>query len=314
MFHSTIVFLCCGFFLLILLRSAPPLIGYRPLLLLSLLSLSPSRSPPPLRHSRPPASSRLLPPHLPSCCYRSSGWGYVILVLGVSLPPPSLPPLPLPPLSSFLLSVGCLSTTSVYLPPLAPSSFPHFPLTLFRLSSPSPSLYPPLLSLSQAPTSGRLLPHMSSPCSEVGCRWSFGFWGCPLYPPPPFTIRDCRISQFCAATCCLLLPPLLYIHPYAWVTSFVFFMSFSWCVFFYCSFFFFSVDSPSHPFVLGATQLYLFVRCGGVVRCLLGLFLALLLFPTSISFLGLLLVSAGFFVCDLLCLFFLRALPVMSLG
>ena len=115
---------------------------------------------------------------------------------------------------------------------------------------------------------------------------------------------------------CYLLPlaaALFYTHPYAWVTSFVFFMSFSQCAFFYCSFFF-SLDSLSHPFVLGATHLYFFVGCGGVVRCLLGLFLALLLFPTSIPFLGLLLVSAGFFVCDLLCLFFLRALTVMSLG
>ena len=26
-------------------------------------------------------------------------------------------------------------------------------------------------------------------------------------PSIPFTVRNCRISQFCAATCCLLLPP-----------------------------------------------------------------------------------------------------------
>ena len=115
---------------------------------------------------------------------------------------------------------------------------------------------------------------------------------------------------------CYLLPlasALLYTHPHAWVTSLVFFMSFSQCAFFYSSFFF-SLDSPSLPFVFGAAHLYFFVRCGGVVRCLLGLFFALLLFPISIPFLGLLLISAGFFVCDLLCLFFLRAVPVMSLG
>ena len=114
---------------------------------------------------------------------------------------------------------------------------------------------------------------------------------------------------------CYLLPlasALLYTHPHAWVTALVFFMSFRQCAFFYSSFF--SLDSPSLPFVFGTAHLYFFVRCGGVVRCLLGLFLALLLFPTSIPFLGLLLVSAGFFGCDLLCLFFLRALPVMSLG
>ena len=171
---------------LILLRSSPPLLGCRPLLL-SLFSLSHP-------HGLPlPCTLLGLPPRvvvfLPTSLLvvtvlRGGAMSY--LSWGFPYPPP-------PPFSS-LLSVGCLSTTSVYLPPLAPSSFPHSPLTLFRLSSPVPA---PSLSLSQAPTSGRLLPHMSSPCSEVGCRWSFGFWGCPLYPP--FTIRDCCISQFCAA-------------------------------------------------------------------------------------------------------------------
>ena len=175
-----------------------------PLLAVATSSLSlPSLSPPPLRSSRPPASSCLLPPLLPSWCYRSSGSGYVIIVLGVSLPP----------LSSSLLSVGCLSTTSVYLPPLAPSSFPHFPPYLVSSLVSFTLPVPPLLSLSQAPTSSRLLPPMGSPCFGVGCRWSFGFFGGGgLYP-----LYYLRLSHQPILRCSLLplASALLYTHPHA---------------------------------------------------------------------------------------------------
>ena len=131
----------------------------------------------------------------------------------------------------------------------------------------------------------------------VGCPSAFGG---PLYPFYYSLLQHRPIMR------CYLLPlasALLYTHPPAWVPSLVFFMSFSHCTFFYSSLFF-SLDFPSLPFVFGAAHLSFFVSCGGVVRCHLGLFLAVFLFPTSIPFLGILLVSAGFLVCDLLCLFF----------
>ena len=124
--------------------------------------------------------------------------------------------------------------------------------------------------------------------------------GGPLYPLSYSLLLHQPIMS------CYLLPlasALLYTHPPAWVPSLVFLMSFSTYAFFYSSLFF-SLDFPSLPFVFGAAHLSFFSSCGGVVRCLLGLFVALLLFPSSFPFLGLLLVSAGFLVCDLLCLFF----------
>ena len=125
-------------------------------------------------------------------------------------------------------------------------------------------------------------------------------------PSTPFPISDCRIIP--------VAPRFrLTLHPSSCLGYLlVLFMSFRQCAFFYYSFFF-SLDSPSLPFVFGVAHLYFFVRCGGVVCCLFGLFLALILFPTSFPFLELLLVSAGFFVCDLLCLFFLRALLLCPL-
>ena len=85
-----------------------------------------------------------------------------------------------------------------------------------------------------------------------------------------------------------------YFHPSSCLGyRLVLFMSFRQCTFCFSSIFF-SLDSHSLPFVFGAARLSFFVRCGGVVRWLLDLFLALLLFPTSIPFVGPLLVSAGF--------------------
>ena len=128
-------------------------------------------------------------------------------------------------------------------------------------------------------------------------------FGGPLYPHYYSLLLHRPIMN------CYLLPlasALLYTHPPPWVHSLVFFMSFSHCAFFYCSLFF-SLDFPSLIFVFGAAHLSFLVSCGGVVSWLLGLFLALLLFPPSIPFLGLLLVYAGFFVCNILC-------PLLSWG
>ena len=219
--------------------------------------------------------------------------------MGVSLPPS---PLLYSALAAFTrLPSPCRLWLLI---PFLTSSLP-----CFDLSSPSPSLYQPLFSLSGS--------HLWSPSSSCGFALFRGWvWlvlqplGGPLYPLYYLRLSHRPIMR------CYLLPlasALLYTHPLAWITSLVFILPFSHCAFF-CSSFFFSLDSPSLPFVFGSAHLYFFVKCGGVVRCRLGLFPALLLFPTSIPFLGLLLVSVGFFVCDLLCLFFLRALPVMSLG
>ena len=261
-----------------------------------------------MRSSRPPASSHLLPPHLPSCCYRSSGWGYVILVLGVSLPSPPPP---------HLLRYSALAAFTLLpcnLPPLAPS-FPHFPLTLFRslvsftLPVPAPSLSLSLsFSLRLPPLVAFFLLWVSLVPGLGGSNPS-DFGGSPLPPLLFTTVAAANFALLPVASCFRLT-----LHPSSCLGFLlVLFMSFRQCAFFYYSFFF-SLDSPSLPFVFGAAHLYFFGRCGGVVRCLLGLFLGLILFPPSFPFLGLLLVSAGFFVCDLLCLFFLRALPVMSLG
>ena len=239
---------------LLFLRLAPPLIGCR-----LLLSLSPSLSPPPLHSSRPPASSRLLLPHLPYPC---SPLRYSASATFTLLP----------------------STCRLWLLiPFLTSSLP-----CFDLSSPSPSLYPPLLSL-QLPSLVTFFLLWVRLVLGLGVGIPSAFGG-PLYPFYYLRLSHQPIMR------CSLLPlasAFLYIHPHAWVTSLVFFMSFSHCAFFYSSFFF-SLDSPSLPFVFGAAHLYFFVRCGGVVRCLLGLFLALLLFPTSIRFLGLCLFLRGF--------------------
>ena len=207
-------------------------------------------------------------------------------------------------------------------PPLLFTTTLRLPLHYFRLPAASGSLFlsslpPYLVSISRLlypPCTRRFSLSLGLPPLVAlfrGWVWVvIRLLGCPLYP-----LSFSRLSHQPIMSCYLLplASALLYTHPHAWVPSLVFSMSFSHCTFFYSSFFF-SLDSPPLPFVFGAAHLYFFIRCGGVVRCLLGLFLALLLFPTSIPFLRLLLVSEGFFVYDLLCLFFLRALPVMSLG
>ena len=288
MFHVTIaVLLSFGFFLLIfitssmhlpllpllLFHSAPPLISCRH----SSLSLSHP-------HCLPlPCALLGLPPRV---VFSPPPPFLVLPFFGVGLCHTCLGGFPTPPL---LFATRRRLSLHYFCLPAASGSFlsslsPYLVSSLVSFNLPVPA---PSLSLSGS--------HLWSPSSSyefalfrgLGVGGSLAFGG---VPSTPFPIRDCHISQFC----------------------FVFFMSFSQCAFFYYSFFF-SLDSPSLPFVFGAAHLYFFVRCGGVV-CLFGLFLALLLFPTSIPFLGLLLVSAGFFVCVLLCLFFLRALPVMSLG
>ena len=139
---------------LLLLRSAPPLIGCRPLLSLS--------------H-----------PHcLPLPC----------TLLG--LPPRVVFSLPTSLLGVTVLRGGVMSYLSwgFPYPPLLFATPRRLPLHYFRLPAASGSLFlsslPPYLvsisrlllppctrpfSLSQAPTSGRLLPPMGLPCSEVGC-------------------------------------------------------------------------------------------------------------------------------------------------
>ena len=157
MFHATVaVLLGSDFFLLlflylryaspfvrlgtslILLRSTPLLIGCRPLLSLSSLPPSPSLSPP-LRSStsRLGSSSSLPPPFLVLCHTFLGGFSYPISLL--------LPTRRRLPLLFFRLPAASSSF-----------SFPHFPLTFFR--SRLIPLPVPAPCLSQAPTSGRLLP------------------------------------------------------------------------------------------------------------------------------------------------------------
>ena len=130
-----------------LLCSTPLLIGCRPLL--SLSSLPPSPSPSPLR-SFPSRLGSSSPSRLPSCVMSYVSWGfpYPLFLL-------------LPPRRRLPLLFFCL--------PAASSSFffPHFPLTLFR--SRLLPLPVPAPSISQAPTSGRLLPPRDLPYSGLGC-------------------------------------------------------------------------------------------------------------------------------------------------
>ena len=102
------------------------------------LFLSPSLSPPPLRSSRPPALSRLLPPHLPSGCYRSSGWWLCHTCLRG---------FPTHPLSLRYSASAAFTLLPSTCRPWLLLPFPTSPLPCFDLSSPSPSLYPSLLSL-----------------------------------------------------------------------------------------------------------------------------------------------------------------------
>ena len=113
---------------------------------------------------------------------------------------------------------------------------------------------------------------------------------------------------------CYLLPlasALFYAHPHAWVPSFVFFMSFSHCAFFYSSLFF-PLDFLSLPLVFDAAHLSFFVRCGGVVRSL-GFFLARSSSQLRFLFLGFYLFLRGFSSAISSASSFLRALPVLSL-
>ena len=68
----------------------------------------------------------------------------------------------------------------------------------FRLPAASGSF-----SLSRAPSSGRLLPPVGSPCSGVGCVWSFGFWGGgSLYPLFLFTtVASANFTLLPVASC-----------------------------------------------------------------------------------------------------------------
>ena len=231
MFHFTIaVFLCCGFFLLILLRWAPPRIGYRPVLLSLFCVSHPHGLPLPCTLlGLPPRVVFSLPTSFVVTVLRGGVMSY--LSWGFPYPPPLFPTRRRLPFHYFRLPATSGSFFSSLRPYLVSSVF------AFTLLVPAPSLslgLPPLVAFFLIRV--RLVLRLG-----VGGNSVLG--GAPSTPPPPFTIRDCRISQFCAATCCLLLLPLLYTHPYAWVTSFVFFMSYSRCAFFYCSFFFFSLDS-----------------------------------------------------------------------
>ena len=215
MFHATVaILLGSDFFLLLflylryaspfarvdtsltLLRSTPLLIGCRPLLSLISPSLTLTVSFSPALFSLPPrVVFSLLPPFLVLCHTCLGGF-------------------PTPSLSSSLLGVGCPCSSSVYLLPLAPSSFLTSPSPCFDLVS-FPSLYPPLLSPKLPPLVDFFLLGFSLiPGWGVGSTTAFG--GVPS--TPHFPIRDCRLRLFCTDTCCLLLPPPS-THPHAWVAA-----------------------------------------------------------------------------------------------
>ena len=128
MFHSTIaVFLCCGFLLLILLRSAPPLIGCRPLLSLFCLSHPHGLPLPCALLGLPPRVVFSLPTSLLVTVLRGGIMSY--LSWGFPYPPPPLP-----------------YSASAAFPPL-PSTC-HLWLLLLFLTSPLPCfvcrlLHPP---------------------------------------------------------------------------------------------------------------------------------------------------------------------------
>ena len=210
MFLATVaVLLGSAFFLLLLLylRYASPFAHWAVLSHSSARLLSHWLSSPPLSSLPPSCLGSSSPSRLPS-------WCYVLRVLGVSLPPPPSLSLSLSlslSSSSSLLGVGCPSSSSVYLPPLAPSSLLTSPSPCFDLVS-----FPSLLSPRLPPlVSFFLLGFRLIPGWGVGS--TLAFWGVSLYPPIP--IRECRFRLFCTDTCCLLPPPTS-THPSAWVTAY----------------------------------------------------------------------------------------------
>ena len=97
----------------------------------------------------PPASGRLLPPASLRGVMSYVSWGFSY------------------PLSLLLPPRRRLPLLFFHLPAASSSFFPHFPITLFR--SRLLPLPVPAPSLSQAPTSVRLLPPRVSPYSLLGC-------------------------------------------------------------------------------------------------------------------------------------------------
>ena len=192
----------------------------------------------------------------------------------------------------------------VSLPPLSLLSPNRSRLPYFRLPAASGSFFlsslPPYLVSISSPSPPCTRPfslpstHLWSTSSSSGFAlfrggvWvSFSSWGFPL----PH-LSSSRLWLQPLLHCSLLPLASAYFHPSSCLGyRLVFFMSFRQCTF-YSSIF--SLGSQSLPFVFGAARLYFFVRCGDVVRCLLALFLALLLFPTSIPFVGLCLFLRGF--------------------